>query len=193
MKERMGDEKLIIISVAVRGINDHIRLCMSIMISVVVQSLSRCTISHFTARLCMLAPYYAAVVCTEIWYPRLRCSALNFDVWSLNLTSCFRSYMSPRCGICCLYMIAKSNSLSASGECVKKFLTSCHQNAPIWETVEALSGSNIKGQKVKRLRLQYRTTQFWLQYTYTFCLVSHSSESARWKILPITKKKQRHC
>jgi len=26
MKERVGDEKLIIISVAVRGINDHIRL-----------------------------------------------------------------------------------------------------------------------------------------------------------------------
>jgi len=27
MKERVGDEKLIIISVAVRGINDHIRFC----------------------------------------------------------------------------------------------------------------------------------------------------------------------
>ena len=28
MKERVGDEKLIIISVAVRGINDHIRFTM---------------------------------------------------------------------------------------------------------------------------------------------------------------------
>ena len=27
MKERVGDAKLIIISVAVRGINDHIRFC----------------------------------------------------------------------------------------------------------------------------------------------------------------------
>ena len=27
MKERVGDEKLVIISAAVRGINDHIRFC----------------------------------------------------------------------------------------------------------------------------------------------------------------------
>ena len=37
MKERLGDEKLIIISVAVRGMNDHIRfvpLVLSVMITV---------------------------------------------------------------------------------------------------------------------------------------------------------------
>ena len=42
MKERMGDEKLIIISVAVRGINDHIRLCM------LVQNSSKTTKKFFT-------------------------------------------------------------------------------------------------------------------------------------------------
>jgi len=39
MKERMGDEKLIIISVAVRGMNDHIRFYSQMLCTAAIQHL----------------------------------------------------------------------------------------------------------------------------------------------------------
>jgi len=38
MKERVGDEKLIIISVAVRGINDHIRFCSQMLCTAAINT-----------------------------------------------------------------------------------------------------------------------------------------------------------
>jgi len=48
MKERVGDEKLIIISVAVRGINDHIRPYKTIYDHIM-------TIYHYSQMLCRAA------------------------------------------------------------------------------------------------------------------------------------------
>ena len=72
MNERVGDEKLIIISVAVRGINDHIRLYSQMFCTAAIST------SNFVRYLCQLV--FVAI----LWVTLLEIRNVYYSAVSLS-------------------------------------------------------------------------------------------------------------